>query len=108
MTLYVQLFLKLSEELHMHIALSIIILICSHVFVLCICTTRLHVTEECRIIAEKCDQGAEQEPNISTDIYSDHIWWLVAGGRCGHTLKINTNNARSSIPYTPYSYTSIH
>ena len=57
-------------------------------------------------VAEKCDQGAEQEPNISTDIYSDHIWWLVAGGRCGHTLKINTNNARSSIPYTPYSYTS--
>ena len=29
-------------------------------------------------VAEKCDQGAEQEPNISTDIYSDHIWWLVA------------------------------
>ena len=26
----------------------------------------------------------------------------------GHTLKINTNNARSSILYTPYSYTSIH
>ena len=24
-------------------------------------------------VAEKCDQGAEQEPNISTDIYSDHI-----------------------------------
>ena len=56
-------------------------------------------------IAEKCDQGGEQEPNISTDIYSAHIWWLVAGGRCGHTLKINTNNARSPIPYTPYSYT---
>ena len=59
-------------------------------------------------IAEKCDEGGEQEPDISADIYSAHIWWLVAGGRCGHTLKINTNNARSPIPYTPYSYTPIH
>ena len=69
----------------------------------------LYCSSPCNIgmkdVAEKCDQGAEQEPNISTDIYSVHIWWLVAGGRCGHTLKINTNNARSSIPYTPYSYT---
>ena len=49
----------------------------------------------------RCRAGAQY---IHRYLFRPH---LVAG-RCGHTLKINTNNARSSIPYTPYSYTSIH